>query len=676
MVQLYQFNNMKFLFLLHRKQNTKGASLIEVLVTMGLASILLPAIILGLMASRDGKAQQKQRQKAVTLIEEAQEVTRNVRDADWSTFAINGVYYPRATSSSSWELVADAAGESIDGFTRKIKIEDVYRNNGSIVAFGGILDPSTKKVTTTVSWNNPLPTSVIATMYLTRYIANDSYTETTQTEFNAGTKKGVTIRATSGSGIPDDGEIVLGSGGYGDWCNPNLTSSFHDLDGQGVSSGIWAVEGLAFLATGENASGPDFMKVGITNPSPPAPPSVTSHGTYDEQAKSNDVFGEVVGSTYYAYLATDQNKSQVIILNATNNTPSVISRINVGSNATSLYVANNILYVLTGSQFKTYDISNKSTPISKGQVSLSATGVDVTVAGEYAFVALNSTARQLEIIKVTNNGATLTKEGYAALTAGTARALHVNDGGTRVYLATANSTTQREFFIINTETKSGNRPVISSYDTNGMDPRGVTVVPGNRAIVVGHGGNQYQVININNENNITPCGSLNTGSDHINGIASILDSEGSAYSYLITTNSSREFAIVVGGPGGAFASTGEYESVTLAPPLCSNFCANNRLSANFHEPPGTNITFQVALANKTNDVCPANGSYTFVGPNGTSDPNDVFDPPVGAPITFPFGTVPPSYTNPGQCFRYKAYFTTSDSGNTPVLYDVTLNYSP
>lgn len=79
-------------------------------------------------------------QQAIFLVEEGIENARLARDTSWAT------------------LLASSGTETIDGFTRVMALEDVYRRNSDddIVPANSSdpkkLDPNTKKVTATVSW--------------------------------------------------------------------------------------------------------------------------------------------------------------------------------------------------------------------------------------------------------------------------------------------------------------------------------------------------------------------------------------------------------------------------------------------------------------------------------------------------------------------------------------------
>ncbi len=658
-------------------QINTGQSLIELLLAIGLASILLPALITGLVTSRGGKAQQSQRVQAVSLLRETQEAVRSLRNRDWSNLAINGTYHP-VISGTYWTSASGSI--TTNGFTQSYTISGVNRDSNGIIvsAPNGTLDPSTKKVDITISWTQPYASSVTSTLYFTRWRDNLSYTETTQTQFNAGTKTGTVVRATNPPQVADDGEIVLATGGHSDWCSPSLDSNTLNLPKNGVGKAISAKAGSsvgqpsqAAAGTGENSSGVSYANISIADTFPPQP---SIAGTFDGY-KTNGVFTE----QNYAYLATDTSGKQGVIIDLTQKVGDKYveaGSLNTGvssSNAKSIYVLNNIEY-LTASNSKLYsfDVSNKSgshNPI--GSVSLAGTGKKVVlfhdVSYDYAFIAVNSEDKQMQIVQISNNGTNLNYIGYAKVSGEEGKDLTINSTGTRAYLIVDDA---KKFYIIDTATKTGKRPVIGTYDTGQMNPKGIAVVPGNRAIVVGSSGEEYQVVNISNESSPLRCGGVDVNIS-INAVSSILESDGDVYSYIIS-DSDPEFRIIDGGQGGAFTSEGIFDSQTFNPGYQT---ADNRFLANFNQPAATSIQFQVALANQVSGSCPA--SFTFIGPSGTS--TDWFTPSSGSTsfsAPFPLGTYGLNYSNPGQCFRYKAKLSTTDQNNTPVLYDFTINYSP
>jgi len=654
-------------FGLVRNDSEKGQTLIELLLAIGLTAIILPAILTGLVASRSGKVQQALRLEAVALLKEAQEAVRNVREKDWNTFAVNGTFHPQI-SASSWILATGSA--TIDGFTRQVVISDVERDaNGAIVLTGGTLDPSTKKVVTTISWTTPTPSFVTSTTYIAR-LDNITYTETLEAEFDAGTKTGVSITNTSG------GEIVLSAGGGGDWCEPATPSALtsFDLPKSGVANAVSAIEGVVFAGTGNNASGVSFQKVNISNANPPVP----SAGATFDGYKTNDTFGE----TNYAYLATDTNSKEIVImdLNQYSDPPTNSKYLEVGSfdssgptDGNSVYAVGNVGYMTAGSTFYTFDLSSHTGSRSqKSSRSLAGTGNKIVVLNNKAYIAVNSASTQLQIIDVSNPDSLPAPVNISVAGQG-GRNISVNQTGTRAYLATAVSAAQKEFFLIDVDSTSATyKNTLGSYDTNGMDPKGVAVVTSNKAVVVGTSAEEYQVIDISDESSPSRCGGLDIDTG-VNGVSSVLEQDGDAYSYIITGDANAELKIIPGGAGGGqYVSDGTFESQTIPIPMPVNETSFNRFEVSVNRPSLADIQFQVAVEQAIAGSC--NGvTFNFVGPDGTS--STFFTTSVTSGIqTFDYSI--PTAINPGQCFRYKEFLSTSDSSQSPIFYDITINYAP
>lgn len=646
----------------------KGQSLVEIILAMGLAALILPALLTGLVSSRQGKAQQAQRTQAVYLLNETVDSVRSVREKGWTGFAVNGTYHPEI-SSSSWTLATGSA--VVNGLTQSVTIGDVFRDaNGAIVTSGGSLDPSSKKVDVLISWGQPYSSSINASLYLTRYLDNNSFTETSVADFDVGTKSGTVVTNTSG------GEIILGAGGQGDWCAPNLSITALDLPKQGVADAITAIEGRAFVGTGENSSGVSFANVSISNTNPPA---ASIAGTFDGY-KTNGVYGE----TNYGYIATDNGHKEVVIIDLTNkdsnNKYSEIGFFDAPGNkkADQVWVSGNIGYVVVDKKLYSFDLASKSgsrPTIDNDGVSLAGDGTRVVVVGNYAYVTIKEASIEMQIIDI-NNSSSMVVVGQADLTGKDAKDIFVNSTGTRAYLVTGKQDDKREFFIVDVSTKTGNRPVIGSYEANGMDPKALTVVPGNKAIIVGKEGSEnseeYQVVDISNEGVPVRCGGLNLGDQDgrkVNGISSVLEADGDAYSYIMTGDSNAEFKIIEGGPGGSYSTSGTFESGTFDAGYSTAF---NRFDTSINRPDATDIQFQVAVAEDVSESC-LNAPFNFVGPDTTS--STFFTTSVTSGIQVFNFAVPPSI-NPGRCFKYKAYFSTTDSLSTPIFYDMTGNYSP
>lgn len=648
-------------------KSTKGQSLVEMLITIGLAALILPAVYTGLIASRQGVLQSQYQVMASNLRHQAYQAARVFRDSDWTTFASQsgqGSLHPEI-SGNTWILTPGA--ETVDSiFTRWVQVTDVYRDtSGTIVTTGGNLDPSTKRVTSSVSWPAPINSTVTDVAYFTR-LENLLYTQTTQADFDAGIHSSTTTTNYSG------GEVILGSGGQGDWCSPDLSITALDLPKNGVANAISAIEGQAFAGTGDNASGVSYANVTITDTSPPVA-TITNPGTFDGY-KTNDIHGEAG----YAFLATDNNLHEIEIVDLSTNPYSEAGYFDAPGNGDgdAVFTTSTYGFMTSGSKFYAFDLSSKSgsRPQVGGAVTLAGTGRRIVVVGTYAYVAVNSPTTQLQIIDISNPSSLSDASiiGQASLPAQGGMALAVTTTGNRAYVATNTSSSQAELFIVDTTTKTGNQPVISSYDTNGMNPRGIAIATANRVIVVGTAAEEYQVLNVVDEANPVRCGGMNIDTG-VNGVATVVEQDGDAWSYIITGDSSSEFKIIAGGPGGQSVASGTFTSsifdvtTVLGPGRQTAF---NRIITTADTPSQTDVTFQVAAADQVSGSCDT-ANYVFVGPDGTS--SSFFSSGTGI---IPLDDDGSAFENPASCFRYRAYLTTNDFGSTPVLYEVSINYSP
>lgn len=645
------------------KFHQKGVSLVEFLIAIGLTAIFLPALITALISSREGKAQQNERLQAIHLLKESQEAIRVIHEGGWNNFNTDGVFHP-VISGNTWTFSPGA--ETVNDFTRRVDITAVYRDavSGAIIENGGILDPSTKRVVTTVSWGSPIPSSISSSStYVTRFMDNNTRIHTTESDFTDGSLPNNTL-ITNTSG----GEVTLASGGHGNWCAPFLSMTEKDLPKSGVANAISAIEGRVFAGTGENASGVSFANITIDQNSPP---NATIAGTLNGY-KTNDLFGE----NNYAYIATDNNGKEIVIIQLSSLPYSETGYFDApgNGNGTSVYAVGNTGYMITGSKLYNFDLSAKTgsrNRIDLDGVTLTGNGKQFVVLGNFAYVSSDNTTRQLQIVDL-NDPTNLQIVGYSQLDASGGTSVTVNDLATRAFVVTSNSAAKKEFFIVDITTKTGSRPTIGSYEANGMNPLAVGVVPGNKAVMGGSGGEEYQVLDISNEANPTRCGGLNIDTG-VRGIDTVIESDDDSFAYVVTGDAPSELKLIEGGPGGKHASSGDFTSAIID---TGSEVAFNKFIATVSQPLGTTLTFQVAGADRggAGNDC-AGAIYNFVGPDGTAS---TYYSSTGSLIegSIPLNDDGSGYENPARCFRYKAYFNTTSSLSTPVLYDFNLNYSP
>ncbi len=595
-----------------------GQLLVELLVAFGIASILIPAIIFGFISGSSGRVQQEQRLKATGLLKEGEEAARSLRDADWSNVATNGTYYPKVSGSSwVWGTVTDG---SIADLTRTVVISDVSP-----------ADISKKQITVTVAWNNIFPSNLSSTFILARW------KNTSSSLISAGT---------------------LINQGNGDWCAPTLSLGSIDL-GNATPFSISAIQGQVTTGTGQAAAGFTFVDALMSDPPAPATPSATAINTYNGPTKTNNVFT----LANYAFIATDSHSKVVDIINLNSVSGGKYSEAGffsmgggakadtvVASPSTGYFTVGNMLY-----DFSLSGLPNTSTSrvaIHPAGLQLPASATKMVVYGNRLYISTTSTTYQLVVVDAANLtfiSKPVAAPGKIGVNGLGGKSVYVNSTGTRVYLATASSATLKEMFIVNVdETSAGFGNTVGSYDTNGMNPTGIVLTNLPKVIIVGTGGQQYQVVDVTDETNPSECGNLTTAGD-LNGVATVFTTAQRAYSYIIANTNSNQLKIIEGGPGGNGSGGGlTVESPTLDAGHSVTF---NRIDVTSLTPTGITATYQVAVSTDCSTYN-YSGNYTTAG-----------------------GSIPINL-NPGQCFRYKVTFSGGSGGGSAVSTTVSINYSP
>lgn len=656
-------------------RSQKGQLIVEILVTMGLFAVMAPALLTGFTSVSQSKVQQEQITDSTALLNETQEAVRAVREKGWSSISTNGTYHP-TQANGVWSLTSGT--DTVGNLTRSVTVSDVYRDSSGNIASSGTLDPSTKKVVSSISWSVPRTASISATQYFTRYLDNLTDIDTTDSHFN-GTVSNASGSSTTNVRVKkysDDGHVELTGVSNGDWCNPTgYIVAQMNLSSSGAARDVKAVPGLAY--TGTSSGTGTFVQIGINDDDPPKLTNISTLSGY----ATNDVFI----ADNYAYIATGNKSKDVVIIDmATNTEVGTFDDGYTNRTAQGVYVVGNVGYVTAGMYLYAFDLTSKTgvRPVL-GSVCLSnpcgsdptlQAGYRFVVQDNYAYLAIDSNVPtaplwEFAIVNVSNPAA-MSITGGVSVNRQAGREVALSADGTRAYLATSrasnDSESNLEVWILNTSNKSSPTK-IAGYETNNMDPKGITVVD-NRMIVVGTSGEEYQVINIANESSLVRCGGLQVNNG-IYGVASIKESDDQAYSYIVTGDSSNEFKVILGGPGGngtKYVPSGTYESPIFDATTTTAF---NRVDGTLYIPASTSLSYQVAVANAVSGSC-ANATYTYLGPDGTS----------GTTYTSAGGGIPfktsGSYSNPGRCFRYKANFTSSDTATSSALNDLRINYSP
>lgn len=629
-------------------------SLAELLLGMGLFALLVTSVA---SFSIDSVRATRNAGMKVIAAQKMQEISNALllnKDNVWSSIVSNTNNGDLSLVLQNGSYVIQQGTTSTDGISFRFTIVPAMRDSeGNLVQSGGTEDLHTRAIHVVSSWTDFLgiPNQATAMFYISDWNVIKIH-QSTQADFNAGTRDNTVVTNVNG------GEVTMETVVYADWCKPSLTQNMYDLPGRGIAKSISAKPGNVYMGTGSNSSGVSFARMSFV---PSEPPVVTTMGIFDGY-KTNAVYGE----SNYAYLATQTNSKEIVILNVATTPYTEIGYFNpsVNSEGKGIFVNGSVGIMATTTRLYTFNLSAKTgaRPVISYRT-LRGTVTDLFVRGNYAYVTLSNSDTEMEILDITNPSS-IQSVGWFDLNNAAATSVFVNESNTRAYVGTNAVSTQHEFFIVDIVNKVGNHTSIGSVETNGMSIVDI-VVPenSNRAIIVGKNGTeQYQVATLDNETNPQYCGGLAVSSG-VNAIAAVTESNGNVYSHVVTTNASSELRTIKGGPGGG--SSSGYGYLPTAEFTSSVIDTGSATTQYYTIDPGVslqsnaNINFQV----RSSDVVTMVGS-SWMGPDGTATSYFTSQDPA----------VLPSLLNNNRYLQYKVFFTSEDGIHTSTLNDIEFTY--
>ncbi len=362
----------------------------------------------------------------------------------------------------------------------------------------------------------------------------------------------------------------------------------------------------------------------------------------------------------YAYLADDSgnSSSRMRIVNIANPAaPVQVAEASLGDRVMDVFVAGNYAYVAAaGVGLAIVDVTNPAAPVNRGAYNTPGWSLGVFVAGNHAYVA-DSTGG-LQIINVSNPLTPVFAGSYDS--PGTAERVFVS--GNYAYLA--DGTSGLAIFDVSNPAAPA---LLTTYPGTA---KGVFVV-GNHAYVTGAG---LKILNIANPAAPVLVGSsrdVTTGSDVYvqgsyayvaDGALRIINISDPAAPTLVA---SRETSVASAFAAGryAYAANGDLAVITLGSYATSGIYTSAVLDAGAHLgyttlayttslPVGTGISVDA----RTGNTPLPDGSWTAWQPGIANG-----------------GNISSLGTN--RYFQYRANLSTPDNTVTPVLQDVTLNFS-
>lgn len=633
----------------NKHHNQSGQSLLELLVAMGVFVLIVSSTMFLTLDAQLGNQEGGQRSRAVGLAQEGVEAVKSLASRGWK-YVENGTHGLSA-ATGVWEF--GGTSDDVGIFSRTVSVADVFRDAlGNIVTTGGTLDPDTKLVTTRVDWENRpnRPEEVLVDSYMTNWRSR-RWTQTTQAEFDAGTKNQV----VSASVV--DGELTLAPLGGGEYGNTfvvntsvsaqNLTNSAYrtslrftaqntktvnalsvyinaevgtsptyryslQADSAGHPSGLWLGSGTY------RATSPGWKTIAIT-PAVTLAAGTTYHLVVQYQT------GTIAANRYIALRVTTPDNMLVPLDGVADPSANVLTSLNNGgtwtvdntqplyelSFADGTYAGNPYVSLTENTTERIYRdrfVGELFTP--PADMTVSAVTFDARKNGNPSgelMVALIDAATSGVLERGVLASATAITSTYAAYTYSFAAPVHLSAGTAyRIYAYSSVSNSTTNYFRIR-------RLDTDASDVSGpeLSYRGTTSV---------------LTYTINGGGSWTDVGAADIGG------------------YYFTLQS-------------GFVAVGDF--ISSAFDTGSSGAVGNYLTWTAAEPSGTRVYFQVRAA----ATQPALIGTAWNGPDGTAA--SYFDVA---------GQVVPDFSG-AQWWQYRAYFE-STGADTPVLSDVTINYEP
>ncbi|MFA6520808.1 MAG: hypothetical protein WCT53_00255 [Candidatus Gracilibacteria bacterium] len=609
------------------KKNTSAGILLEAILAIGIIAMVFTGIIGVSLGGLTGTLRGEERLPAVALAQESLEAVRSIRDFSWEnlTAGIHGL----SDTSNYWALTdtPDAVGI----YTRQVTVADV--------------DAATKDVVVSIGWevlpgvNNEIEITNRFTNWL-----NKSWIQTLLADLDVGTKSSTKITNTAG------GEITLAN--QADFSESSVFAT-HNFPGDGDITDIVVVGNTLYLVTTNDAGGKEFASVDISNI---ASGTITDLNALELGTQAN----RLAISNGYAYIATNSNSEEVIIVRLSDFTK--VNSINIpgDENATGIAILGTSLCVTKerswSKEFYAYDVSNPESPIGAalGSVELDTDGNEIVMSGNYAYVATDKNSKELMVVKLS----TYTVVNSVDLH-GDQDANAIGIDGTSVYIGRDGSGSEDEFYSLNIASPEGSITINGSADLEGEwwhdnDVADLSVVGNTAYLGLQHDSDwrNRKIAIVNTSNNaITGWVDVDASDDlHLESIwvAGI-------YVYVGSSHSTRTLQVIRGDENGAYFTNGSFISSAL-----DTGSADTIYNSISWTKAGTGIVkFQLRTADTQENL----SSAVWVGPDGTS-------------ATFYETSETGIVTKPGASKRWMQYKAdlSGDGLTTPIINDVSVTY--
>ncbi len=641
---------------------SRGQILIELIIATALAGIIISSII-GLFVDI-GQTQlvSLEQTQAEEFVEEAIGSLYSIHERSWNnlinyTFPVHPI-----NNNGVWEL---SEGQEIidENYVREINIEAVYRNaiTGEIVD-SGVEDPSTKKFIITVSWQKPRSLSITKEIYLTRYQNNTNWIQTTHQDFNNGTANNIQVTNDSG------GELILD---YGEGEGEHTGNKFSVFEKSNTSNLNDTNKKISYRFTAQDSKEVRAIRVYI-NDAHSIPPiyryglqadddgSPSGQWLGDNQQGYNDFWSFL--SIWHQislkeYVDIEEGEIYHLVIEHKS------GKINQGHyiNLRTLKPLNKIV---------PYDGSDDENLMIRYSEDNGLSWADVNETPVYVIVYDEWTPREASgnPYYKTADGSIYGNKYKGEIFTYSEETEFISQVGAYVFLKKGTpSQPQDDLYIVIKDLTTReiliDQIFVARDDVSTDFQLKETIFDPALPMVQGHQYRLYFYSNGTAHNRAYQLGvaenwdfPLFNAINYFGSDAQYSRSNDAGNKWKEYNNRDTMFRFSVLADTGYF-SNGEYISSTFD---AGDLISFNRIFWTELINPGiTNVEFQIA-ANIDNST------WNFVGPDGTS----------ATRFTNPDGETIPISAVLGRYIKYKIYMTTTDNEQTPIVYDVSINYSP
>lgn len=517
---------------------TRGQVLIELLVALGVFGILAIAVtglaidaLWSLDAATDLTA-------AVAYTEEGLEAARQIADRSWTALVVGNHGVAVETVGEETRYTFSATSDTEGPYTRTLEVLDVQRDaGGNIVESGGTVDPDTRRVTSTITWQTGVTRRQQRVSLVTLLTNWESYswTETLQAQFQQGTLTSTEVVAAP-EPPTDNGSVRLA--GAVDWSAPVVRGTF-DAAGSGDGRAVVVRNGYAYLVT-DDGSGGRLLVVDVSDVTAPVLAGSVSIGAPG---------AGLALSGGYAYVARETSSGELVVVDVrTPTAPSLVRTVDLdgAARARSVAMDGSLLVIgregnTAGNELYTFTVSgtDPTNPVASGSLGLAGDPAINAIALRSGVAVLGTSENTAELAVVNvGNPSSPTLLGTLDLS-GNTDGTGVSVSGQRAYVTRAGD---QEFVVVDL-TNVGSPSVLGALDL-GNGANGVAAEGGFAYVAARSQASEFQRVDTGTPSALSVAGSAAVGAEPkavaFSGI----------YAYLATAGNDRELVVVGGGEGG------------------------------------------------------------------------------------------------------------------------------